>query len=294
MKKKRKKKKTASTKQSLASQETTISQHEDNALKVTAQFFQDEIMPALNIEGKVVGVLPTEEIYLELKKGAEDFNYLMSDDSIKHFEFQSTNGGVEDLKRFRVYEAQLSYKHKKPVTTYVLFSGRIKNPMTEFTEGINKYRIHPIIMQDRNADEVIVELQRKVEAEEEITKADLLPLVLCPLMGGEMSHKERVTAAYDITRKVTGVDAEVIRKVEAVIYIMADKFLDSVEMEQLKKEIKMTRLGKMLYDDGMAEGAKRRLISLIKTKLAKGKSIEVIANEIEETVDTVMDLIKEM
>ncbi len=295
MKKKRKKKKTASTKQSFASQEAaTISQHEDHALKVTAQFFQDEIMPALNIEGKVVGVLPTEEIYLELKKGAEDFNYLMSDDSIKHFEFQSTNGGVEDLKRFRVYEAQLSYKHKKPVTTYVLFSGKIKNPMTEFTEGINTYRIHPIIMQDRNADEVIAQLQKKVEAGEEITKADLLPLVLSPLMGGEMSHKERVTAAYDITRKVTGVDAEVIRKVEAVIYIMADKFLDSAEMEQLKKEIKMTRLGKMLYDDGMAEGDKRRLISQVKTKLAKGKSIEVIANEIEETVDTVMDLIKEM
>lgn len=295
MKKKRKKKKSASTKQSLASQEaTTISQHEDHALKVTAQFFRDEIMPALDIEGEVVGALPTEEIYLELKKGAEDFNYLMSDDSIKHFEFQSTNGGVEDLKRFRVYEAQLSYKHKKPVTTYVLFSGRIKNPMTEFAEGINAYRIHPIIMQDKNADKVIAELQRKVEAQEEITKADLLPLVLCPLMSGEMSHKERVMAAYDITRKVTGVDAEVIRKVEAVIYIMADKFLDSVEMEQLKKEIKMTRLGKMLYDDGMAEGAKRRLISLIKTKLAKGKSIEVIANEIEETVDTVMDLIKEM
>lgn len=75
---------------------------------------------------------------------------------------------------------------------------------------------------------------------------------------------------------------------------MADKFLDSAEMEQLKKEIKMTRLGKMLYDDGMAEGDKRRLISQVKTKLAKGKSIEVIANEIEETVETVMNLIKEM
>lgn len=295
MKKKRKKKKTASTKQSLALQEAArLSQHEDHALKVTAQFFQDEIMPALNIEGEVVGVLPTEEIYLELKKGAEDFNYLMSNDSIKHFEFQSTNGGVDDLKRFRVYEAQLSYKHKKPVTTYVLFSGRIKNPMTEFAEGINTYRVHPIIMQDKNADKVIAELQRKVEVGEEITKADLLPLVLCPLMGGEMSQKERVVTAYDITRKATGVDAEVIRKVEAVIYIMADKFLDSAEMEQLKKEIKMTRLGKMLYDDGMAEGAKRRLISQVKTKLAKGKSVEVIANEIEETVDTVMDLIKEM
>lgn len=45
-----------------------------------------------------------------------------------------------------------------------------------------------------------------------------------------------------------------IRKVEAMIYVMADKFLDSIEMEQLKEEIKMTRLGKMLYDDGRQVG----------------------------------------
>lgn len=39
----------------------------------------------------MLGVLPTEEIHLELRKGFEDFNYLMEDDTIKHFEFQSTN-----------------------------------------------------------------------------------------------------------------------------------------------------------------------------------------------------------
>lgn len=39
-----------------------------------------------------------------------------------------------------------------------------------------------------------------------------------------------------------------------MVYVMADKFLDSVEMEQLKEEIKMTRLGKMLYDDGRQAG----------------------------------------
>lgn len=174
--------------------------------------------------------------------------------TIKHFEFQSTNQGRIGLKRFRVYEAQLSYEHKKDVVTYVLFSGNIKKPKTKLRSGINTYQIQPIIMKDKNADEVIAELNRKIAAGEKITKADLLPLVLSPLMGGEMSQKERVSAAYDITRKAIGVDAEVIRKVEAVIYIMADKFLDSVEMEQLKKEIKMTRLGKMLYDDGRAEG----------------------------------------
>jgi len=231
-----------------------ISNHEDHALKVVAQFFQEEIMPALNIEGQVIGVLPTEGIHLELKKGFEDFNFLMSDGSIKHFEFQSSNEGIAGLKRFRMYESQMSYQHKTAVITYVLFSGNIKRPMTEFQEGINTYRIVPIIMRDRYANEVIEKLERKINGDESINKMDLLPLVLMPLMDGTMSQKERISAAYKITRKITSVDVEVIRKVEAVIYVMADKFLDSVEMEQLKEEIKMTRLGQMLYDDGKAIG----------------------------------------
>ncbi len=231
-----------------------ISNHEDYALKVMAQFFQDEIMPALNIEGQVVGTLPTEGIHLELKKGFEDFNYLMSDGTIKHFEFQSSNEGIAGLKRFRMYESQMSYQHKTAVTTYVLFSGNIKKPMTEFQEGINTYRIVPIIMRDRNANEVIEKLTRKVNSEENITKVDLLPLVLMPLMGGTVSLKERISAAYKITHRITNIDEEVIRKVEAVIYVMADKFLNSAEMEQLKEEIKMTKLGQMLYDDGKAIG----------------------------------------
>lgn len=258
--------------------EKIISRHEDTALKVTAQFFQDEIMPALNIEGKVVGMLSTETIHLELKKCFEDFNYLMSDDTIKHFEFQSTNEGKVGLKRFRIYEAQLSYQHGKSVTTYVLFSGTIKNPMTEFTEGINTYRICPIIMQDKSADKVITELQKKVDSGEEITKADLLPLVLTPLMSGTMSQKERVKTAYNITQKARVTDSEIIQKVEAVIYIMADKFLDSAEMEQLKEELKMTRLGKMLYDDGEMMGKMRgqsNVLTLIQ-KMTEDGALESI------------------
>ena len=96
--------------------------------------------------------------------------------------------------------------------------------MTEYTEGVNTYRIVPIIMQNKNADIVIAELKQKVSTGVEITKTDLLPLVLCPLMSGTMSQKERISTAYDITRQATIKDVEVIRKVEAVIYIMADKF----------------------------------------------------------------------
>ena len=85
--------------------------------------------------------------------------------------FQSTNEGIQGLKRFRTYEALASYQYGVAITTYVLFSGNIRNPITEYSEGINTYRVYPIIMQGRNADE-------------------LLELAMCSLMSGESSQKE--------------------------------------------------------------------------------------------------------
>ena len=50
---------------------------------------------------------------------------------------------------------------------------------------------------------------------------------------------------------------------------------------------------KDILNKGRAEGDKNRLISQIQRKLAKGKSAEAIADEVEETVDAVLAIIKE-
>lgn len=253
------------TRKTKANQEkSSYSQQEDAALKTCMQFFADELLPYLGIEGKVKAFAPTELVHLELLKLFEDFNLEMEDRSWKHFEFQSTNEGLHGLKRFRVYEALASYQHKVEITTYVLYSGGIKNPMTSFTEGVNTYRVVPIIMADRNADQVIAELQRKLENHEVITKADLLPLTLCPLMGGKMSQKERIQAAYGITQKAHSVPKEDVSKIEAVIYAMMSKFLSKAEQGSILEEIGMTRIGQMLVDKGIEQGTFQTLCSLVK------------------------------
>ena len=148
----------------------------------------------------------------------------MDDGSWKHFEFQSKN------------------------------EGRIRNPMTELREGVSIYRIVPIIMRDKNADRVISDLRQKVDKGDPLTREDLLPLSLCLLMDGAMSQKDRVKSAFDITRKVEGMNTEDKAKIEAMVFVMADKFLSRVEMEEIKEEIRMTKLGQMLVDLGKEEG----------------------------------------
>ena len=232
----------------------SVQQQEDTALKTAIRFFADELMPYLGIKGKVRGYAPTETIHLELKRFMQDFNVIMEDGTWKHFEFQSKNEGRNGLRRFRSCEAVASYQYGVEVTTYVLFSGKIRKPMTELKEGVNTYRIIPIIMRDKNADEVIAELQEKVDRGEPVTRKDMIPLVLCLLMDGKTSQKERVSSAFRITRDAEGISVEDIMKIEAVVYVMADKFLDSEEMEEIKEGIRMTRLGQMLVDMGRDEG----------------------------------------
>ena len=267
---------------------SSIQKHEDAVLKTSMQFFADELLPYLNIKGKVVSFAPTELVHLELQKLFQDFNFIMEDGTWKHFEFQSTNEGLKGLKRFRTYEALTSYQHNVEVETYVLFSGNIKNPMTEFTEGINTYRIHPIIMQHKNADVLLQTLRKKQRQGKPITKADLVPLVLCPLMSGKSSQKNRINQAFHIMQKAAAIKKEDKDKIEAMLYAMADKFLDIVDLEKLKEEISMTKLGQMIWEDATTDTLKK----LVKIKLEKGKNIEEIADDLEETPEIIKKLIE--
>ena len=171
----------------------------------------------------------------------------------------------------------------------VLFSGKIKNPVTEFTEGLNTYRIMPIIMADWNADEFLIELRHKIDKNEKITKEELIRLVLMPLMGGESAQKERITGAFRIIEKAKDISEEDIRRLEAMIYTMADKFLEKIDLDEVRSEMRMTELGKMLYEEAEK-----------KVKLESAKNLlgilndELIAEKIGIPLEDVLKLKEEM
>ena len=275
--------------------EKALQQVEDTALKLTAQYFSDSLLPYLNIDGEVDHIAPTETIHLELKKFYQDFNFVMKDGSWKHFEFQSTNKGISDLKRFRCYEALISYQHNVDVRTYVLYSGTIKNPVTEFTSGFNTYRVHPIIMKGHRTEIVFDNITKKLEHSIPLTQEDLVPLTLCPLMGGDMPQKERIRNAFRIIRESENSIPDV-EKIEAVIYAMASKFLDSEDFKQIKEEIKMTELGLFIYNDGKADGISQGISQGIeqnalenaKNFFLNGATFELVRKSIHTLSDDVL------
>ena len=175
----------------------------------------------------------------------------MEDDSYIHFEFQTTNKGKLDLRRFRVYESVLSLQKDKDVKTYVVYSGNIKSAKDTLETGINKYKVKSIFMSDKNGDLIVEELENKVKNKENITKQELVALTFTPIMGGKLTKAEKIIKSIRIVKSS---DNEYKYDIESMLYAFADKFLKGKDLQKVKEEISMTELGRMLIEDGRTEG----------------------------------------
>ena len=226
---------------------------EDLALKSAAAYFGDELIHWLGIRERALRAVPTELVELETRHMYEDFLYEMENGMYYHFEFESDSISKDDLKRFREYEASTARIYNAPVVTYVICSSGGKKLRDSITEGINTYRVRLIRLKDANADLLFNRLGKKSASV--LTREDIIPLLFSPLMGGHSSQKERILQCIEVLRNAETIFPQNdIRKMEAILYIFAVKFLDDTELESIKEAVAMTKLGQMIWDDAIEKG----------------------------------------
>ena len=95
-------------------------------------------------------------------------------------------------------------------------------------------------------------------------------------MSGSLGRKDSIKEALLLAKQSRETAAE---KATAMLYALADKFLNSTELEEIKEVVAMTRLGQMIFDDGIQQGVQKGLTQGIQQGLTQGqtsKSREII------------------
>ena len=225
--------------------------HEDLIMKKAMDVFAEEGLKFFGINQKVKDSSSTEIVVLEALNLHMDYTFLMEDDTYIHFEFQTTNKGKKDLRRFRAYEALLSLQKEKDVITYVVYSNNIKKAMSSLETGISKFNVKSIFMSEKNGDLIFEELEKKINNKEKLTKQELISLAFTPIMGGKLTKVEKIIKSIRIVKSS---DSEYKYDIESMLYAFADKFFIVKDLQRVKEEISMTELGRMLIEDGRTEG----------------------------------------
>ncbi|CBZ02561.1 hypothetical protein H04402_00750 [Clostridium botulinum H04402 065] len=203
----------------------------------------------------------------------------MEDDTFIHFEFQTTNKGKTDLRRFRAYEALLSHQTGKDVVTYVVYSGNIKNPGDTLETGISEFRVNSISMASRDGDKIYNDIVEKIKSGIEVTKEELISLTFTPIMGRKISTVDKIINAIDIVKDIK---KSYKHDIESILYAFANKFLSGKDLEKVKEELKMTELGKSLIQEGIEKGKEKgKAELLIKMLMQKFKKVP---NEYKEKI----------
>jgi len=249
--------------------------------------FAEDGLKFFGIDKKVKDTGSTEIVVLEIKNMFMDYTFLMEDDSYIHFEFQSTDKGVLDLRRFRTYEALLNLQTGRDVVTYVVYSGDIKNPLGGYESGINSYRVNAISMANKDGDKIFNDIIEKMKLGEELSKQDIIALTFSPIMGGKLSKGDKILNAI---RVVKDIDKVYRYDVESILYAFASKFLEGKDLDKVREEIKMTELGRSLIEEGLQkgreeglekgreEGENKRTIEIIRNAIKKGMDNNIISD----------------
>ncbi|OON97827.1 MAG: hypothetical protein ATN36_02635 [Epulopiscium sp. Nele67-Bin005] len=225
---------------------------EDLIMKRAMQVFAKYAPAYFGYGGKVKEIGFTEDLSLILKDMRMDYVFLMDNDTYCHFEFQTTDKGIEDLIRFNAYDISLFQHTKRQVITYVIYSSNIKNPKSQYTFGNgNTYKVIPICMSNKDGVKILSHIENKLKNGQPLTGIEQMDLVFTPIMGGGLSKVDAVNKALSLT-----IDYEVENhdNIQAMLYTFATKFLNSQELEGIKERIKMTHLGKMIIEESYAYG----------------------------------------
>ena len=90
------------------------------------------------------------------------------------------------------------------------------------------------------------------------------------------------------------------------VFLNSEKWLEGINVPERKGEMDMCKALEDIYEDGKADGYKdgraagkeegltEKLREQVSKKLQKGKSLETIAEELEESVETISRLAKEL
>ena len=138
-------------------------------------------------------------------------------------------------------------------------------------------------MKDRDANDVFDKLEKELGRGRPLTRSDLFPILLTPLMSGSMDICRRICQGMDVLHlEQTDMDKDDLRRMEAVLYALAIKFLNKTELAKVKERMTMTLLGQMLMEDGIEKGEMTKLISQVTKKVNKGMLPDEIAEVFEE------------
>lgn len=234
-------------------------QNKDIEFKVLSEAYRERSFQAYGLDlPRIKEVLPTNLPVVLADEKRMDNLFLLEDDTYAVVEYESKNEAEDRIKYVnyiaRVVERLYQEQKKVPVLRMiVLYTADVVAAEPVFEMGCMSLCMEQVFVSRLPAEEIFQEIKSKLEDRGQLTEEELMQMIILPLAErGREGKRHRVKQVIALARQIE--DEQDQKLIYSGLLVVSDKFIDREDAETIRREIRMTKVGKMIFEDGLKEG----------------------------------------
>jgi predicted transposase YdaD len=255
-----------------------ITPHEKDIIqKHTSSLFKDATLEFYGLKtAKIKELLNVELPVIEVGGSSSDFIFLLEDNSLLHFEFESSYNRHSYI-RFAHYDLRLYERYEREVNTVIIYTADVKDAPSELKIGSLSYHPDKIMMGQYDGNSIFEELDAKIKSGSALTDTDMLKLIFLPLMRHTLPRYDLAVNSIKLAQTIP--DATKRDACIAAAFAFANKYVEKSRINELLEVLRMTELATMLVEDVRKETREETMMEVAKKMLRRGMSIEAIMED---------------
>ena len=234
-------------------------QNKDIEFKILSESYRERSFEAYGLKiPRIKEVLPTNLPAVSADEMRMDNLFLLEDDTYALVDYESVDA-VRNRIKYMNYISRVTqrlYREDKRVPVIrmiVIYTGDVESADEIFQVGCMTLRVEQVFVTHLPAEEIYKTVMHKLERGEKLTEQELMQLIILPLAGKGLEDKQtRIKQVIDLVKRIE--DEREQKLVFSGLLVIADKFIDRVDAEKIRREITMTKVGRLIFEDGLTEG----------------------------------------
>ena len=225
--------------------------NKDLISKILSDKFGNKVFSTFGVRNlpKIKEYLPTEFPTIETSESFLDRLFKLSDDSLLIVDFESESAKKNFVKYARYFARVLEkYGPDVEIRILVVYTGDVSKAMNKLVKDCGMIKVRQAYLSHINGDKVFKALQAKIQAGKPLRDEDIVKLIILPLSyRGTEKKIEMIDKVIDEVEKLK--DDEVRTFILSGLCVATDKFITEKQSMRIEELIRMTRVGKRIWDD---------------------------------------------
>lgn len=244
-------------------------QNKDIEFKILSEAYRERSFEAYGLKlPRIKEVLPTNLPAVSADEMRMDNLFLLEDDTYAIVDYESVDAVRNRIKYMnyisRVTQRLYKENRRTPVIKMiVIYTGDVERADDVFQVGCMTLCIEQVFVRHLLAEEIYQTVKDKLKRGGKLTEQELMQLIILPLAEKGFKNKQtRIRQVIDLVKQIK--DEQEQKLVFSGILVITDKFIDRADAERIRREITMTKVGRLIFEDGLTEGRKEeRIIAVV-------------------------------